>query len=217
MIQVTVTGQLALMMFIEMLVDAGIEVVSANTDGIVIKCHKLRYDDLNALVSWWECLTGFETEETRYRALFSRDVNNYVAIKPDGKVKTKGAFNTGEVPLMKNPVNNICLDAAIAYLADATPPEYTIYACTDIRKFLTLRKVQGGGQWNGGYLGKTVRWIYTTDGAPITYVTSGNKVARSDGCTPVMDLPDELPVDKLDYEWYIKETKSILGDMGVRL
>lgn len=38
MIQVTITGQLALLMLIEALEAAGISVVSANTDGIVSRC-----------------------------------------------------------------------------------------------------------------------------------------------------------------------------------
>jgi DNA polymerase elongation subunit (family B) len=40
LIQVTVTGQLALLMLIERLELRGIPVVSANTDGLVIKCPK---------------------------------------------------------------------------------------------------------------------------------------------------------------------------------
>ena len=214
MIQVTITGQLALMMLIEALELSGIQVVSANTDGIVIRAHRSQYDHLNALVAWWEACTGFETEESRYRALYSRDVNNYVAIKAKGGVKTKGAFNTGEVPLAKNPVNNVCLDAVVAYLEHGVPIEATILGCADIRKFVTLRKVQGGGKWGDKYLGKTVRWVYSTQGAPITYVTSGNRVARSEGAFPVMDLPD-VPPDHLDYGWYVTEARSILKDLGV--
>ena len=38
--QVTLTGQLTLLLLIERLELAGVRVVSANTDGIVIKCHR---------------------------------------------------------------------------------------------------------------------------------------------------------------------------------
>lgn len=214
MIQVTLTGQLALLMLIESLELSGIQVVSANTDGIVIRAHETQREMLDMMVWWWEAQTGFATEETRYRALFSRDVNNYVAIKEKGGAKTKGAFNSGEVPLAKNPVNGVCIDAVLEYLEHGTPIEMTILSCTDIRKFVTLRKVQGGGRWGDKYLGKTVRWIYSTQGQPINYVTSGNQVARSQGAFPVMDLPDELPAH-LDYGWYIKEAKDILADLGV--
>lgn len=142
MIQVTITGQLALLMLIEAIEEAGIPVVSANTDGVVIKCPVSRRDDLLEIVAEWERKTGFETEETEYKALYSRDVNNYIAIKPDGKAKLKGAF--AETGLMKNPANQIAVQAVVKYLTEAVPVEETILACRDIRKFITVRQVNGG-------------------------------------------------------------------------
>ena len=66
-------------MLIERIELLGIPVVSANTDGVIVKCPKVRQTELNAVISKWETDTGFETEETRYTAIFSRDVNNYFA------------------------------------------------------------------------------------------------------------------------------------------
>lgn len=77
--QVTISGQLCLLMLIEMIECVGIPVVSANTDGIIIKCPQTRYDDLNKVIAQWEGVTSFETEETRYTAIYSRDCNNYIA------------------------------------------------------------------------------------------------------------------------------------------
>ena len=142
MIQVTVTGQLALLMLIESLEDAGIEVVSANTDGIVIKCLRSRSDELLGLVQDWENTTGFETEETQYKALYSRDVNNYIAIKTKGGYKGKGAF--APTSISKNPQNNICVEAVCAWLEHGTPIRQTILACEDVRKFVAVRTVRGG-------------------------------------------------------------------------
>lgn len=142
MIQVTLTGQLALLMLIESLEGSGIRVVSGNTDGIVIHCHKNQQQTLLKQIAAWEKATGFNTEETRYRAVFSRDVNNYVAMKEGGGFKGKGAF--AEVSISKNPQNTICVDAVIALLKDCTPIEKTIRECRDIRKFVTVRTVRGG-------------------------------------------------------------------------
>ena len=142
LIQVTLTGQLALLMLIEKLESLGIRVVSGNTDGIVIHCHKNQQANLAEVLSWWEKATGFNTEETRYRAVFSRDVNNYIALKQGGGVKGKGAF--APVSISKNPQNTICVDAAIAMVNDFIPIEKTIRECRDIRKFVTVRTVRGG-------------------------------------------------------------------------
>ncbi|MGP1680790.1 MAG: hypothetical protein ACTS8S_00480 [Giesbergeria sp.] len=143
MIQVTLTGQLALLMLIERLEHRGLRVVSGNTDGIVIHCRRVQESTLLDVIAWWEGLTGFVTEETRYRAIFSRDVNSYVALKEGGGTKGKGAF--APISIAKNPQNIICTEAVTALLDHGVPIEKTIRECRDIRKFVTVRTVRGGG------------------------------------------------------------------------
>lgn len=151
LIQVTVTGQLSLLMLIEQFELNGISVISANTDGIVLRFKRSRIDDVRSYVKAWEKSTGFEMEETHYRAILSRDVNNYVALKDeavhgamkDGDgVKGKGTF--ANVSISKNPQNQVCVDAVKAFLDKGVPVAQTIIQCHDIRKFLTVRTVKGG-------------------------------------------------------------------------
>ena len=214
LIQTTITGQLCLLMLIEALEEAGIPVVSANTDGVVMACPTHLLNALGAAVADWESKTGFDTEETRYAALHSRDVNNYVAIKTDGSVKLKGAY--AKPGLMKNPTNEVCIDAVLAFLKDYTPIEETIRACTDITKFVTVRQVNGGAlDQQQRFLGKAVRWYYGKGVVgPIRYKKNGYTVARSEGARAIMDLPTIFP-DDIDYDWYVAEAKSILGDIDV--
>jgi hypothetical protein len=217
MIQTTLTGQLSLLMLIEMLEMCQIPVVSANTDGVVIKCPLGKQDLLNAVIVKWEKRTNLETEEVRYKALYSRDVNNYIAIKEDGKVKAKGMYveNThGRPGISKNPQNEICAYAVIEYLRNKKSIKQTLLECRDIRRFLTLRTVNGGAVKPGYSLGKVVRWYYAKgEEGTINYRTNGNKVPRSRGAKPLMDLPDEFPTD-VDYKWYAKECVAILMDIG---
>ena len=224
LIQVTLTGQLALLMLIERLELAGIGVVSANTDGLVIKCHKNHLAACEAIVKTWERDTGFETEDTQYLALFSRDVNNYIAVKkqfdknsktwlykPEG-CKTKGAYS--DRGLQKNPTNQICVESVIALLTEGVPILTTIRGCTDIRKFVSVRTVDGGAVKDGHFLGKSIRWYYAAGQAgEIIYAKSGKKVPRSDGAKPLMDLPGQFPTD-VDYEWYEREAYRMLADIG---
>jgi DNA polymerase elongation subunit (family B) len=208
LIQVTITGQLALLMLIEALTEAGFEVVSANTDGVVIK----NKDGIDALMSAWEIVTQFTTEATEYTSLYSRDVNNYIAVKPDGSTKLKGAY--APAGMSKNTTNQICVDAVVNFLANNVPIETTICNCTDPRKFVTIRQVKGGAMYGAEYLGKAVRWYYALgETRHISYQSNGNKVARSEGCRPLMELPDVVPHD-IDFEWYVSEANSILRDVG---
>lgn len=214
MIQVTVTGQLTLLMLIEQLELNDIQIVSANTDGIVMYYTKEQRQDVDLIVRDFERRSKFQFEDTYYSGLYSRDVNNYIAIKTDGKVKTKGTFSPGG--LQKNPQNDICNEALIAFLKDGTDPKETILNCKEISRFLTTRAVRGGGVQAGTYLGKTVRWFYGTDSpGTINYVKSGNKVPRSDGAIACMNLPVDFP-NNVDYNWYANEVNDLLMDIGLK-
>lgn len=214
LIQTTITGQLSLLMLIEAAEEAGVPVVSANTDGLVFKIHKDNFSRYEEIVEQWESQTGFVTEATEYAAIYSRDVNNYIAIKLDGKgTKTKGVY--APAMLAKNPMNQICIDAIIARILHGKDIRETIDACTDVRKFVNVRQVKGGGVYGDEYLGKAVRWYYSNEcrGRTINYKINGNTVARTEGCRPLMQLPEAVPGD-VDIDWYVNEACSMLVDMG---
>lgn len=213
LIQTTITGQLSLLLLIEWLEAYGFHVVSANTDGIVTLGNKEKEPLLNKIIAKWEETTNFNMERTDYKALYSRDVNNYIAVKPDNSVKTKGVF--AYAGLQKNPVNEICTEAVINYLTNNTPVDITIRQETDVRKFLQARSVTGGATKDDLYLGKVVRWYYSTaTNTPILYKKNGNKVPSSDNGAPLMELTNSIPKD-LDKEAYIKITQELFMDLGV--
>lgn len=209
--QVTVTGQLALLMLIESLELAGIPVVSGNTDGIVTMPTEEQLPIMRRYIALWETLTSFQMEETHYRSIHFRDVNSYVAIKLDGKSKGKGAFASSS--MMKNPQMQIVAKAIVAYCIDKTPVTDTILSAT-VPELLTVRTVKSGGKWRGEYLGKVVRWYWSTDGDPIVYASNGNKVATSDGAKPMMELLDSVPND-VDWQRYIDSATEQLKELGL--
>lgn len=245
LVSVTLTGQLSLLMLIERAESNGISVVSGNTDGVIFRCprnlqdgfvevdgritDRLKPSPLEEIVTWWEGVTGFELECSEYASVYNQSVNSYFAISPGGKVKRKGpnanpwSDRAGEndlrVQMTKNPQMTICSDAALEHILTGKPVEQTIRESRDIKKFVTLTNVGGGGTWRDEYLGKVVRYIWSTDGDPIIKVKphpkTGNrpKVSKSDGARPVMNLPKQFP-DDIDYERYIEEAYKILKDLG---
>lgn len=144
LIQTTISGQLSLLMLIEWHELRGIPVVSANTDGIVIKCPRSRIAESDALIAEWQRVTGLEMETADYAAIYSRDVNNYFAVKTTGEVKRKGEYAKAGLLEKKNPDVEICSEAVADFLSKGTPMLYTLAACRDIRKFVTVRQVSGG-------------------------------------------------------------------------
>ncbi len=223
-IQILLGGQLYLLMIIESLELAGIEIVSANTDGFLMKCPKHLEQTMLDVIKDWEQKTGFETEETRYKAVYARDVNAYLAIKDNGEVKGKNIFydpwRSDENAkdrywrFQKNPTCQICVEAVEKFIVDGTPLLVTIMPCRDITRFVAVKNVTGGAHWDGHYLGKVVRWYYAKDVShTINYINSNRIVADSDGAKPLMDLPDEFPVD-LDYGRYVQRCEDMLKEIA---
>lgn len=108
MIAVTLTGQLSLMMLIEEASLRGIPAVSGNTDGIVFRCPRSKFNGfvmrdgkptdrlapspIQDVIEWWEAITSFNLEFGEYAAIYSAAVNAYIGLKPDGGYKRKGTF-----------------------------------------------------------------------------------------------------------------------------
>lgn len=244
MLQVTISGQLSLLMLIERLESLGIAVVSANTDGIVIKAPKHMDDILKTTVHQWEVHCGFKMEYAEYKALYSRDINNYIAVTTEGKCKSKGAFsNPWADPkkaifrFHKNPSTTIILEAVEEFITKGIPIEQTIVNCGDMRKFVSVRNVKGGAIYNGSpvyeeysdgydnqvrvvgvvdgqYLGKSVRWYYGKGS------TAAFNYKTTGNKVPLTDgaVPCmELP-DKvpadINHAWYVHEANEILHDIG---
>ncbi|WP_150526493.1 hypothetical protein [Roseibium sediminis] len=238
LIAVTLTGQLSLLMLIEKAEAAGIPVVSGNTDGVLFHCprslvggidgDRLTGGRLKEITDWWEKTTGFKLEFVEYKSIHNQSVNSYFAIRADGKIKRKGPIgnpwserpeeNDLRAQMMKNPQMTICSDAALQYILDGTPVETTIKQCRDVRKFVTVIKATGGATWRDEVLGKVVRYIWSTEGDPIVKVkphpSTGNrpKVPKTDGCRPLMTLPQKMPLD-LDYPRYVAEANKILDEV----
>lgn len=210
MLATTLTGQLSLLMLIERLEMEGFKVVSANTDGIQTIVPRDRFNEYDWIIFNWEADTGYDMEYTYYKAVYSQSVNSYLAVKLDNSTKGKGVFS--RTSLMKDPAAAIIPQAVTAYLTQGTPLDVTIKSCTDIRQFIIARMCSGGGAWRTGMIGKTLRWIWTTDGESILSAKNGNKVATSDDAMPLMTLPETIPWN-INYSKYIEKANKLLTEI----
>jgi hypothetical protein len=96
----------------------------------------------------WQQSKQLILEEDRIRAVYQKDVNNYIMVDEKGKTKTKGAYVTwGVAPAGAFKINNdfvIVKEAVVAYFVHGTPVEDTIAVCDDIFKFQIVAKAGGG-------------------------------------------------------------------------
>jgi hypothetical protein len=213
LIHTTITGQLSMLMLIERLEEYQYDVLSANTDGITVKVKKHKYEFFRKIINGWEQKTNFKTEEVRYKSLHNQSVNSYIAVKEDGTLKCKGLF--GNDDLSRNPAIKICKEAIFSYLLDKRKVEDTIMnAKQDPSNFIMVRKCTKGGYWKGEYLGKVVRWYWSTKGEPITN-PKGDKVANTDDAFPIMNMEDKI--SDIHYDKYISKTYELLETIGVKI
>lgn len=93
---ITLNGQLLLSMLAERYLDRvpGLEMLQINTDGVTVKLPITQVGLVQAINNEFMTLTGLILESVEYSKMVIRDVNNYLAVSTDGKVKKKGIFET---------------------------------------------------------------------------------------------------------------------------
>ena len=78
-LRVTINGQLMTMTLVEELELNGIHVISANTDGIIIKLPKDKMEVFDEITKRWNETNKMGADSEDYKAYYARDVNNYFA------------------------------------------------------------------------------------------------------------------------------------------
>lgn len=211
LLRTTLTGQLALLMLIDMLGNAGIKVVSANTDSVTIFTDK----DASSVLSGWEKLTNLNLERTDYLALYSHSVNNYIAITNES-YKSKGCYVKGS--LRNNFKGDIIIDAVVNFLKDNTPLMDTLKK-GNIRSYLFIGYSKEGIIWNEKNYGKCIRYVLSTSGK-CAYINknkkdgSSCKLPNADSIY-VLDALDAIPNDcAIDLKAYENKCLKILNEIG---
>lgn len=143
MYKVTINGQLFLLMLIERLEDAGIHVISANTDGIVTIVPKGLEETADNICHWWEKHLGLELEFTSYSKYITEGVNSYLTVKTDGKKKFKGRMNPKMYleDLSKGYNSPIVAKAVTEYFINGTPVMETLRNSKSILDFCRTQNV----------------------------------------------------------------------------
>ena len=139
-LRTTINGQLFMLMLIEKLTIAGFKVISANTDGVITIVPKDKRELYNNICNIWCEETKFELEFTEYKRYIRKDVNNYIAITKDDKIKVKGDF-IQKMELEKGVDKPIIAKALYDYFVNGIKPEETVKNCNDILKYCAAKKI----------------------------------------------------------------------------
>ena len=149
---VCISNQLAMTMLITMLCQQckTIDFVNINTDGIMFTIDRNEVEISERIIKEWSDVTKFEMERDDFKKVIQKDVNNYIGITPEGKLKTKGGYvSLYEKGNFKTNSLQIIHRSIVEYLVNNVPVEKTINECTDIFAFQQI--VKTGGTFEGSY------------------------------------------------------------------
>lgn len=222
---VCVNGQLMLLLLIEM-VEPYATLIQSNTDGILIKLKDIDdYELIDDVVYEWEKLTGMQMEFELFEKIFQKDVNNYILVDVNGKIKTKGAYVKKLSALDYNlPIVN---KALIDYMVHGVPVEDTIMNCDDLKEFQMIVKISSKYEhilYGDEILKEKCVRIFASKlesnmGIRKVHASTGTseKIPNSpEHCFICNDNINGKKVPKiLDKQWYIDLAEKRLSDFGV--
>lgn len=151
--QITINGQLLLSMLYEMICEEIPEAMPLmqNTDGLETMIPIDKVQKYHEICDRWCLLTKLQLEHSEYKKMIIRDVNNYIAVGTDDKVKCKGAFEWEDLSkkkvsvLHKNKSFLIIPKAIYAYFVKGIAPEEFLANNQDIMDYCA--GVKSKGQW----------------------------------------------------------------------
>lgn len=234
-LKVTVNGQLMLLMLCEALELEGISIISANTDGIMVKVYEDQEDKFNEISDWWREKTKMKADSDIVHCLIARDVNNYIAqfrtIKngvPKLKLEYKGALNPFmyAIDLQKGYDMPIVAQAVSDYFLKGVPIMDTLQSATNILDFcrtqnvgrsfhVEITRVINGKIVSDEYQ-RYVRFYVSNRGVIIEKVHndngSRNRLAAGVVVTILNTLDDvDISLRDIDFKFYYNEAMKIIN------
>jgi len=233
-LQVTINGQLMTMTLVEELELNGIHVISANTDGIVIKLPKDKLEIFNDITKRWNETNKMGADSEDYKAYIARDVNNYFAVWTDNKVDAKGDLDPKQYikDLKKGYDMPIVAKAVFEYLYNNVPVMDTLHKHKDILDFCKTQNVGRqfevvydevkNGKITTVHSQRHVRFYVSTKGVVIQKENvNDHKRSKLASGLPVVILNslDDKPIEErmIDYAYYYREAYKIINPIKLSI
>lgn len=134
---VCITGQMAMWDLLEK-IENHATIIQSNTDAhYYIPFSEEDEKAIDEIANDWMKRTGYTLDDDPFREIYQANVNNYLAVTTDGKVKFKGAIGlTNGLKVSKAIVSN----AFINYVVSGKDYRKFIYECEELRQFQMITK-----------------------------------------------------------------------------
>lgn len=219
--KITLNGQLLLCMLAEHLMQIPkLQLIQINTDGLTVRLPRSEVGRLHFIQFMWEEQTKLTLEAVTYKTMFIRDVNNYIAVKEDGSVKRKGAYEyaTG---WHQNAGGLVIPKVAEKVLVEGAPIRKTVEQWPDQMDFMLRTKVPRNSclTWGGDRVQNITRYYVSSQGKPLVKhmpplkdKTEHRQIAVESGWNVQVCNKIREATAPIDFNYYIKEVeKLVLG------
>ena len=222
---ICVTGQLALLLLIEML-EPQVDLIQSNTDGLIVKLDTVDdFDIVDDICYEWECLTGVKLSfDPIITDIYQKDVNNYLFINELDEIESKGAYVKplsvldNDLPILNTALKN--------YMIHNTSVETTINDCDRLMDFQKIVKLSGKYDFveknSIRYTNKCYRVFASTrssdtalykcrvDGKKYKFANTPDHSFLENG-----DITNAVVPNYLNRQWYIDKAYERLRQFGV--
>jgi DNA polymerase elongation subunit (family B) len=230
-LEVTINGQLMLLMLCEQLELNGFKIISANTDGLMVKVYDKDKSKYEYIVQWWQEVTRMKMDSDVVHCLIARDVNNYIAqfrTKKGLKLEYKGALNPlmYAVDLQKGYDMPIVAKAVSEYFLNNVPIMDTLRKATNILDFCKTQNVGRQFHVEQTFINnqqvqrvicqRYVRFYISNTGCIIEKVhndtASRSRMAAGQSVTVINSLDDiDISFRNINYKYYYEEAMKIIN------
>ena len=218
--QITINGQLLLTMLYEMLCDNIPEArpLMQNTDGLEMMIPTEKIPVYMKVCEQWEKLTQLSLEHDEYSKMVIGDVNNYMAVYKNGKVKCKGRFEWEDLEkkkvamFHKNKSFLIIPKAIYAFFVHGTMPEDFVAQNQNIFDYCGAVKAKGGwyfeerkivnGEVVNNRLQKIIRYYIAEDGGKLVKCNNDGREIQVEAGQWLQTTVNKLTKDDKPFEDY---------------
>lgn len=210
---ITINGQLSLLLLAEKLLEIeGLKLIQLNTDGITVAMRRETEDQYKQICDAWQNQVGLQLEYADYSKMIIRDVNNYLAIYTDGKLKRKGAYQYEGLGWHQNQGGLVIPMAAEAEMLTGVP----------VREFIANHLKDSNNRWDFVLRTKVPRSsklvMVNDDGSEVVqqnvcryYIsTTGGKLVK------IMPALEEGGEDRrlgIDTQWKVRTCNKMVDEL----
>lgn len=224
----TLTGQLYFLQLTDWFMKVGVEILLANTDGLVVKVTKAQEESFRKVVDFFSDVYKLTMDIDDLGLVVKKNVNSYLLVDREGDV-IKGTKDFRAKIHPKRPMSGmIVAKALVAHFVEGKPVEKTINESDDILDFLFVKasskrswRVMIEFPWADApvVLQNTQRWYVSKRGGYMqreaVNSNRSERIMKGVKVMPLLNIEDYSAgyYGDLDRSWYIREARKKLDDI----